>query len=54
MALPLSYTSKRRRRVLAVADDPGMSDWLQKTVEVEGYEVRAVPSGANGEEVFRY
>jgi DNA-binding NtrC family response regulator len=40
--------------VLAVADDPSMSDWLKKTVEVEGYEVRAVPSGANGEEVFRY
>jgi DNA-binding NtrC family response regulator len=40
--------------VLAVADDPNMSDWLKKTVEVEGYEVRAVPSGANGEEVFRY
>ena len=40
--------------MLAVADDPNMSDWLKKTVEVEGYEVRAVPSGANGEEVFRY
>jgi DNA-binding NtrC family response regulator len=54
MALPLSYTNKRRRRVLAVADDPSMTDWLKKIVDAEGYEVRSVPSGANGEEVFRY
>src|SRR5215510_1396513 len=54
MALPLSVANKRRRRVLAIADDAGMTDWLKTVMEVEGYEVRAVPSGANGEEVFRY
>ena len=31
-----------------------MTDWLKKIVDAEGYEVRSVPSGANGEEVFRY
>ena len=54
MALPLSVASKRRRRVLAIADDAGMTDWLKTVMEVDGYEVRAVTSGANGEEVFRY
>jgi DNA-binding NtrC family response regulator len=54
MALPLSVANKRRRRVLAVVDDPGMTEWLKTVMEVEGYEMRAVTSGANGEEVFRY
>jgi len=54
MALPLSVASKRRRRVLAIVDDAGMTDWLKTVMEVDGYEVRAVTSGANGEEVFRY
>ena len=54
MALPLSVANKRRRRVLAVADDVGMTEWLKTVMEVEGYEVRAATSGANGEEVFRY
>ncbi|HEY7189236.1 MAG TPA: sigma-54 dependent transcriptional regulator [Vicinamibacterales bacterium] len=54
MALPLSVANKRRRRVLAVADDVGMTEWLKTVMEVEGYEMRAVTSGANGEEVFRY
>jgi DNA-binding NtrC family response regulator len=54
MAVPLSIANKRRRRVLAVADDQNMTNWLKTVMEVEGYEVRAVPSGANGEEVFRY
>jgi DNA-binding NtrC family response regulator len=54
MALPLSGANKRRRRVLAIADDAGTTDWLKTVMEVEGYEVRAVTSGANGEEVFRY
>ena len=54
MALPLSVANKRRRRVLAIVDDAGTTDWLKTVMEVEGYEVRAVTSGANGEEVFRY
>jgi len=40
--------------VLAIVDDAGTTDWLKTVMEVEGYEVRAVTSGANGEEVFRY
>jgi DNA-binding NtrC family response regulator len=54
MALPLSAANKRRRRVLAIANDAGMTDWLKTVMEVEGYEVRAVTSGGDGEEVFRY
>src|SRR4030095_7894374 len=54
MALPLSVANKRRRRVLAIADDVGTTDWLKTVMEVEGYEVRAVTSGANGEDVFRF
>ena len=40
--------------MLAIVDDAGTTDWLKTVMEVEGYEVRAVTSGANGEEVFRY
>jgi DNA-binding NtrC family response regulator len=54
MALPLSVANKRRRRVLAIADDVGTTDWLKTVMEVEGYEVRAVTTGASGEEVFGY
>ncbi|HKE85727.1 MAG TPA: sigma-54 dependent transcriptional regulator [Vicinamibacterales bacterium] len=54
MALPLSIANKRRRRVLAVVDDYGMTTWLKSVMEVEGYEVRVAPNGAQGEEIFRY
>jgi len=54
MALPLSIANKRRRRVLAVVDDHGMTTWLKSVMEVEGYEVRVAPNGAQGEEIFRY
>ncbi|HEY1303026.1 MAG TPA: sigma-54 dependent transcriptional regulator [Vicinamibacterales bacterium] len=54
MALPLSTANKRRRRVLAVVDDHGMTTWLKSVMEVEGYEVRVAPNGAQGEEIFRY
>jgi DNA-binding NtrC family response regulator len=54
MALPLSIANKRRRRVLAIADDSSLTNWLKSVMEVDGYEVRAALNGANGEEVFRY
>src|SRR5215510_5729403 len=54
MAVPLSIANKRRRRVLAIIDDDGMTTWLKSVMEVEGYEVRVAPNGAQGEEIFGY
>ena len=35
-----SSTNKRRRRVLAIDDEPAMTEWLKMVIEAEGYEVR--------------
>ena len=37
-----------------MVDDHGMTTWLKSVMEVEGYEVRVAPNGAQGEEIFRY
>ena len=49
----MSLNGKRRRRVLAIDDEPATADWLRRVIEAEGYEVRAALSGEAGEEVFR-
>src|SRR5688572_31225548 len=53
MATPTSSTGKRRRRVLAIDDEPGMTEWLKMVIEAEGYEVRTALIGTRGEEVFK-
>src|SRR5687768_1307086 len=54
MATPASNTSgKRRRRVLAIDDEPAMTEWLKMVIEAEGYEVRTALIGTRGEEIFK-
>src|SRR5688572_13594517 len=46
-------SSKRRKRVLAIDDEPAMTEWLKMVVEAEGYEVRTALIGTRGEEIFK-
>src|ERR687891_347595 len=46
-------TTKRRKRVLAIDDEPAMTEWLKMVIEAEGYEVRTALIGTRGEEVFK-
>src|SRR4029450_3953433 len=48
-----SITTKRRRRVLVIDDEPAMTEWLRMVIEAEGYEARSALIGARGEEIFR-
>jgi DNA-binding NtrC family response regulator len=50
----MSLNNKRRRRVLAIDDEPAMTEWLKRVMEAEGYEVRAAPTGETGGEVFKH
>ena len=53
MATTSSNTPKRRRRVLAIDDEPAMTEWLKMVIEAEGFEVRTALIGTRGEEVFK-
>ncbi len=44
---------KRKNRILAIDDEPSMTDWLKVLLEHAGYEVRTALIGARGEELFR-
>src|SRR5437867_573898 len=44
---------KRKKRVLAIDDEPAMTEWLKILLEHAGYEVRTVLIGTRGEEVFK-
>ena len=44
---------KRKSKVLAIDDEPSMTDWLKVLLEHAGYEVRTALIGARGEELFR-
>jgi DNA-binding NtrC family response regulator len=44
---------KRKKRVLAIDDEPSMTEWLTILLEHAGYEVRTALIGARGEELFR-
>src|SRR5258705_6116895 len=44
---------KRKKRVLAIDDEPSMTDWLKVLLEHAGYEVKTALIGARGEELFR-
>ena len=46
-------SSKRKRRVLAIDDEPAMTEWLKILLEHEGYEVRTALIGTRGEEIFK-
>ena len=40
-------------RVLAIDDEPAMTEWLKILLEHEGYEVRTALIGTRGEEIFK-
>ncbi len=46
-------STKRRKRVLVIDDEPSMTEWLQILLEHAGYEVRTASIGTRGEELFR-
>src|SRR5512135_1751910 len=46
-------TTKRKKRVLAIDDEPAMTEWLKILLEHAGYEVRTALIGTRGEELFR-
>src|SRR5512146_2762286 len=46
-------TLKRKKRVLAIDDEPSMTEWLKILLEHAGYEVRTALIGTRGEELFR-
>src|SRR5262250_1338898 len=48
-----SSTPKRRKRILAIDDEPTMTEWLKMVIEAEGYEVRTALIGTRGEEIFK-
>ena len=48
-----STTPRRRRRVLAIDDEPAMTEWLKMVIEAEGYEVRTALIGTRGEDIYR-
>src|SRR5213076_352432 len=53
MASQSSSNTKRRKRVLAIDDEPAMTEWLKMVIEAEGFEVRTALIGTRGEEVFK-
>ncbi len=46
-------TVKRKKRVLAIDDEPSMTEWLKILLEHAGYEVKTALIGARGEEIFK-
>jgi DNA-binding NtrC family response regulator len=46
-------SSKRKKRVLAIDDEPSMTEWLRILLEHAGYEVKTAMIGARGEEIFK-
>src|SRR5436853_5040030 len=53
MASQPSTNTKRRKRVLAIDDEPAMIEWLKMVIEADGYEVRTALIGTRGEEIFK-
>src|SRR5436190_1418096 len=44
---------KRKKRVLAIDDEPSMTEWLKILLEHAGYEVKTALIGTRGEEIFK-
>src|SRR5256885_15527919 len=53
MALATAPNNKRRKRVLAIDDEPAMTEWLKMVIEAEGFEGRTALIGTRGEEIFK-
>jgi DNA-binding NtrC family response regulator len=51
MTVP-SASSNRRRRVLAIDDEPAMTEWLRMVIEAGGYDVRTALIASRGAEIF--
>lgn len=45
--------TKRKKKVLAIDDEPSMTEWLKILLEHAGYEVRTALIGVRGEEIFK-
>ena len=44
---------KRKKRVLAIDDEPAMTEWLKVLLEHHGFDVRTALLGTRGEEIFK-
>src|SRR5918911_260180 len=44
---------KRKRKILAIDDEPAMTEWLKILLEHAGYDVRTALIGTRGEELFK-
>src|SRR3989441_4496860 len=44
---------KRKRRILAIDDEPAMTEWLKVLLEHNGFEVKTALIGTRGEEIFK-
>ena len=44
---------KRKKRILAIDDEPAMTEWLKILLEHAGYEVKTASMGTRGEELFK-
>src|SRR5207344_2424277 len=45
--------AKRKKRILAIDDEPAMTEWLKILLEHAGYEVKTALIGTRGEEIFK-
>src|SRR5665213_510914 len=45
--------AKARQRILAIDDEPAMTEWLTVMLEHSGYEVKTASHGQRGEELFK-
>lgn len=49
----MTTPTKRRKKVLAIDDEPAMTEWLKVVLEHAGYDVRTALIGVRGEELFK-
>src|SRR5262252_3691731 len=49
----MNTVAKKKYRVLAIDDEPSVTEWLKILLEHEGYEVRTALIGTRGEEIFK-
>jgi DNA-binding NtrC family response regulator len=51
--MTVSIHAKRKKRILAIDDEPAMVDWLKILLEHAGFEVKTALIGTRGEEIFK-
>ena len=49
----MAMSLKRKRRILAIDDEPAMTEWLKVLLEHNGFEVKTALIGTRGEEIFK-